>query len=87
MELAGGFLSSLILDHKCFPLSQDDDSVTVAIVNPLNAVAISQIEEEARPRKVKLVLVAEEDLKIVLQDYRRYISQGIQRLLKKGQKN
>jgi len=86
MELTRNFSSSLILDHKCFPISENDVSITVAIVNPLNAVAISKIEEEARPRKVKLVLVAEEDLKDILQNYSQYISQSIQRLLKKDRK-
>jgi MSHA biogenesis protein MshE len=87
MELTNEFSSSLILDHKCFPVSENDVSITVAIVNPLNAVAISKIEEEARPRKVKLALVPEEDLKEILQNYRQYISQNIQRLLKKDRKS
>jgi hypothetical protein len=83
MELARKFSTSVILDHKCFPLKEDDYTVTVAIVNPLNAVAISKIEEEAYPRKVHLVLVLEEDIEKVIQNYRQYISQSIQRLLKK----
>jgi ATP-dependent exoDNAse (exonuclease V) alpha subunit len=86
MELTSEFSSSLILDHKCFPLSKNDVSITVAIVNPLNAVAISKIEEEAKPRKVKLALVPEEDLKDILQNYRQYINQNIQRLLRRDKK-
>jgi hypothetical protein len=83
MELARKFSTSLILDHKCFPLKEDDYSVTIAIVNPLNAVAISKIEEEANPRKVNLVLADEKDISKVIQNYRQYISQSIQRLLKR----
>ena len=83
MELARKFSTSLIIDHKCFPLKEDDYSLTMAIINPLNAVAISKIEEEAHPRKVILVLVAEEDINKIIQNYRRYISESIQRLLKK----
>jgi ATP-dependent exoDNAse (exonuclease V) alpha subunit len=86
MELTSEFSSSLILDHKCFPISEDDVSITVAIVNPLNAVAISKIEEEAKPRKVNLALVPEEDLRDILQNYRQYISQNIQRLLRRDKK-
>lgn len=86
MELARRFSSSLILDHKCFPLRQDENSITVAIVNPLDAVAISKIEDETRPRKLNLVLVDEEDLKGVTQNYRRYVTENIQRLLKKDKK-
>lgn len=83
MELARRFSSSLILDHKCFPLRQDEESITVAIVNPLDAVAISKLDEEAKPRRVNLVLVAEEDIKEVIQNYRRYVSDSIRRLLKR----
>lgn len=86
MELARKFSSSLILDHKCFPLRQDEQSITVAIVNPLDAVAITKIEEEARHRKLNLVLVDEEDLRGVIQDYRQYVSESIRRLLKKDKK-
>ena len=83
MELARRFSSSLILDHKCFPLRRDEESITVAIVNPLDAVAISKLDEEAKPRRVNLVLVAEEDIKEAIQNYRRYVSDSIRRLLKR----
>ncbi|MCM8800530.1 MAG: hypothetical protein NC912_00730 [Candidatus Omnitrophica bacterium] len=86
MELSNLLSSSLILDHKCFPIEQTPDTLTVAIVNPLDAVAISKIEQEAKPRKIKLVLVTEENLKEILLDYRRYISQSIQRLLRRDKK-
>ena len=84
--LARKFSSSLILDHKCFPLSEDENSITVAIANPLNAVAISKVEEEAGQgqRKVNWVLASEADLKELIQDYRRNISQNIQNLLKRN---
>jgi type IV pilus assembly protein PilB len=83
MELARSFPASLILQQKCFPLRQDDESITVAIINPLNAAAISQIDQAVKPRRVNLVLASEEDIDTAIQDYRRYVSQGIQRLLKK----
>jgi type IV pilus assembly protein PilB len=82
MELSQKFSSSLILDHKCFPLSKNEDTVTVAITNPLNAVAISKIEEESEPCRVNLVLVDDDDLKELLAKYRQYVSQNIQRLLR-----
>jgi hypothetical protein len=83
MELARRFSSSVVIDHECFPLKEDENSVTVAVVNPLNAVAISKIEEEALPKRVVLVLAYEEDLKELVKNFRQYISQSIQRLLKK----
>ncbi|MDD5348066.1 MAG: hypothetical protein PHT59_05580 [Candidatus Omnitrophica bacterium] len=83
MELARKFSTSLVIDHKCFPLREDEFSVTVAVFNPLNAVAISKMEEEASPRRIDLVLAYEEDLNQLVQNYRQYISQSIQRLLKR----
>jgi len=82
-ELARKFTTSLVLDHKCFPLSEDDLSVTIAIVNPLDVVALSKLEEEAGSRTVNLVMADEDELKPVLASYRLYISQSIQRLLKR----
>lgn len=84
LELAGKFSSSLVVDHKCFPLSKQQDSITIAIVNPLNAAALNKIEEETQGLKVNLVLVSEEDLEELLKKYRQRISQNIQRLLRKG---
>lgn len=86
MELARKFSSSLLIDHKCFPISRSEDTITVAIVNPLNAVAITKIEDEAKPLRVNLILVAEEDLNELIQNFRKSISEGIQRLLRKDKK-
>lgn len=86
MELSQKFSSSLILDHKCFPLNKTEDTVTVAIANPLDAFMISKIEEEAEPFGVHLVLVDDDDLKELLAKYRQYVSQNIQRLLRKDKK-
>ena len=82
-ETARKFSSSVILDHKCFPLRQDENCVTVAMLNPLNAVAIAKVEEEAHPRTVKWILVIEEDMNEAVKNYRQSINQNIQRLLRK----
>jgi hypothetical protein len=64
-------------------LSEDDSSVTVAIINPLDAVALAKLEEEANPRVLKLVLACEKNADLAVEQYRKYISQNIQRLLKR----
>ena len=84
MVLVKSFSSSLILDHKCFPLYKDEDKITVAIVNPLNAVAISKLEEEARPRRLSLVLTSQTQMQALINDYRKSISDSIRKLLNKG---
>lgn len=83
MEMAGSFGSSLLVDHKCFPLKQDEYTLTVGIINPLDAVAINMIEEKASPRKVELVLVLEEELQQILAEFKQYMNQRIQRLLRR----
>jgi hypothetical protein len=83
MELVRKFSSALVIDHKCVPLYEDASSVTVAISNPLDAVALAKLEEEANPRIVKLVLASEVETDKVILEYHQYISQSIQRLLKR----
>lgn len=86
MELARKFSSSLIVEHKCLPIRQENDEIIVAILNPLDAVAISKIQDESKPSRVKLVMASEEDMKQALQSYRKYVSDSIQRLLKRDKK-
>jgi hypothetical protein len=83
MELVRKFSSALVIDHKCVPLKEDETSVTVAISNPLDAVALAKLEEEANPRILNLVLASEHDIERVVGEYRKYISDSIQRLLKR----
>lgn len=83
MELARKFSTALVIDHKCFPLKVEEDSVKFAIVNPLNAVALSKIEEESGNKPVELVLALESDMDEVIKQYRKYVSESISRLLKR----
>lgn len=83
MELARKFSSALIVDHKCFPLKQEEGSVTFAIINPLDSIALSKMDEEAGPQTVEHVLVTETEMNEVIDQYRKFVSQSIQRLLKR----
>jgi hypothetical protein len=87
MELARKFSTSLVIDHKCFPLKVEKYSVKFAIINPLNAVALSRIEEESGNKSVELVLVLESDMDDVIKQYRKYVSESISRLLKRKSTN
>lgn len=83
MELARRFSSALIIDHKCFPLKTEENTITFAIVNPLDVIALEKMEEESNPLTVNHVLVTESDMNEVVDQYRKYVSQSIQRLLKR----
>jgi len=73
LTLGKQFSSTLIFDHKCFPVEQDDESVTVAIIDPLDAVTISEAEKKVFPHKLKIVLTSPEDMEDVLKRYREYM--------------
>ncbi len=83
-NLVKTFSSSLILDYCCFPVAQDKGIVTIAIANPLDVWAIKKAEEETKGLKLKLVLVSEEDMREVIQRYKRYIQGDISRQLGLG---
>ncbi len=72
-ELVKTFSPSLVLEAKCFPLSRDKWSVTMAIVNPLDAWVIKRAEEEAFPLRLKLALTLRSDMMEVVQRYKQYI--------------
>ncbi len=76
-NLVKSFSASLILDYRCFPVSRDENSVTVAITNPLNAWVIHKIEEEARGFPLKLVLVSQGDIDEAIHRYQQYLRQDI----------
>ena len=83
LDIAMQFSATLILEHKCFPLKQDDYTVTVAITNPLDAWTLNKAEEESKMHRVKFVLVTEKDMLWLIQQYRRYKNMDIQRLFEK----
>src|SRR3989338_5414034 len=71
-EVAKRFSISLITEHKCIPISMDDDPVTIAITNPLNAWGLGLAEKEAAPRKVKIVLAKASDVDKAIEAFRQY---------------
>ena len=74
------FTSSLVVDHRCLPLKEDESGITMAIVNPLDVTAISQAEKEARNTHVHLVLVSSEDMENAQNIYRRQLADKIKKL-------
>lgn len=77
-----GFSSSLILDHKCFPVKKDEHSITIAITNPLDVWALKKSEDESRGLQVIWVLVSQKDMQEVIQQYQQYIRGNISNLFK-----
>lgn len=65
------FPPSLLSAGRAFPIRADTWSVTVAIIDPLDAMTLSGIERSAGSRAVKLVLVLEEQLLAVVRAYQQ----------------
>ena len=68
------FPASALADGRCLPIRADDESVTVALANPLDAWTLSGIEKLAGLRIVKPVLVLERELQEVMRIYRQRLA-------------
>ena len=79
--IAVRFTSSLVVDHRCLPIRETDGGFTVAITNPLDAEAVSMAEQQAKGRKVKLVLVSTADMDEALKKYRELVAAKIKKML------
>ena len=83
-EFVKNFTSSLIVDLRCLPLSRDDESLTVAIADPLNMAAIKKAESEAGGRALKLILVTESDMDDIIKRYKQFRKADIAKMFEKG---
>lgn len=84
-DMVKRFPASALADGKCFPIRADDFSVTVAIINPLDALGLSAVERAVGVRKVKPVLVLERELRAVIQEYQRQKLHAMEARLRHGQ--
>ena len=82
-SLAKQFAPSALEGGKCFPIRATEHSITVAIINPLDALALSAMEKAAGMRAVKPVLVPERDLLAVQKEHTRQTLQLLQQRLTK----
>lgn len=82
-NLAMKFSTSTILDHQCFPLRENSDTVTFGITNPLDAWVRSQVEAEVRGQNVRFVLVTSSDMLDLISRYQQYVNIRIRRSLGK----
>lgn len=80
-EVVAQYSSSLINEHRCFPLSDDGSCVTFAIINPLDAWAMAEASRQAKNRAVRFVLALESEMDEMLQRYRRQVSGRIRKSL------
>ena len=75
--IAKQFPASALSSGTCFPIRTDGASVTVAIANPLEVWGLNALEKALGFRKVRPVLVLEQELQRVVQAYRQHALQAI----------
>ena len=79
------FPASALRDNRCFPIQADARTVTVALANPLDMEAVSKLEQYAGTRRIRPVLVLPNELRAVLELYRRKVLESVtQRLQTDG---
>ncbi len=71
------FPASVLSVGGCFPIRGDAESVTVAIVNPLDVERLSMIERVVGFRRVIPVLVLERELQLVFHVYQQQALRAI----------
>ena len=61
------FPTAALAAGRCFPIRATEETVTVALANPLDAEALSAVERRSGFREVRPVLVLERELEAVIQ--------------------
>jgi len=83
-DVSARFSSSMITKHKCLPLRADDETVVLAITNPLDAWVLNIAEKEAAPRKIKIILMKNSDMDAAIKEYQKH---SMQKMLTKFKKD
>ncbi len=75
------FNLELVTKHFCLPVREDENTLWIAITNPLDALAISEAERLARPKGVRLVLVSTKDMKAALDMFKEKAASRLKKSL------
>ena len=73
-EVARHFSSLLLAGFLCFPFQMNEQEISVAISNPLDVMAISEMEKRAGYRKVKWVLMPARDVAAAFKEFQGRIA-------------
>lgn len=70
-DLAMSFSTAKLVEHHCFPVKHDEEIVTVAINNPLDAWSVSAIEANIKNKNVQLVLATKTDITNAIKELKK----------------
>ena len=83
LNLSKKFSSALIMEHNCFPIEEDDLSVTLAIINPLDVMTIGEARKIVAPKILNLVLTSSTDMSAVITKYRKFLKSSLIGIIEK----
>ena len=70
-------------ERKFFPFKETQDSLWVALSNPLDVAAIARLEENVRPKAIKMVLIKDSELAELIGQAEKRKMNGLKNLLDK----
>jgi len=82
-----GFSSSFITKYRCIPMRVDEETIMLAITNPLDMRIIQLAEKEAAPNNLKIVLTEISDIDAAIKEYQRHSMRNTLSKFKKDHKN
>lgn len=65
--VARAFPQNLLKERVCFPFRLTNQGIMIAIANPLDVLAVSELEQAARPQHVQLVLASTQSIRAAIQ--------------------
>ena len=80
-DLSVKYFSRISVAGKALPIFQDENTVIVAVRDPLDKISLSNIEESVRPKRLRLVLVAEAELQEFINECKRLARGSMRQLL------
>lgn len=79
-ELADKLHKSLILEHRCFPIEEDEATVIVIVTNPLDVEGTAQMEKHFSNYQIKKALVSGKDMDGLIEKYRAHLREKLKNL-------
>ena len=64
----------LLAGFLCFPFQMNEEEIAVAISNPLDAMAISEMERQAGTKKIQWVLMPARDVTAAFKQFQGRIA-------------
>jgi len=75
------YFTTVASNVKALPIYQDEDTVLVAIRDPLDMISLGSIEQSIRPKKIRLALVTESELQDFIKECKRRAKGSLKELL------